>query len=95
MSKQAVEAIIGKAVVDGEFRAALFSDPNETLAGYELTEVEVAALKAIDLETLESFASTLDDRVSKADFMGVISGLGGLWAGTTPDMESWRGLRSV
>ena len=95
MSKQAVESILGKAILDGEFRAALFADPEEALAAYELTEMEVAALKAIDVETLESFAGTLDERISKADYMGMISTFDGIWAGDLPGMESWRGLRAV
>jgi hypothetical protein len=65
MSKEAVEKIIGKAVLDSEFREALFADPEKVLGEYDLTEDEVAALKAIDFETLESFAGTLDDRISK------------------------------
>jgi len=74
MSKEAVEAIIGKAVVDSEFREALFADPDEALTGYDLTQEEVAALKAIDAETMESFAGTLDERISK---VFVAAGLGG------------------
>ena len=70
MSKEAVEAIIGKAVVDSEFREALFANPDEALAGYELTEVEIAALKAVDAETMESFAGSLDERISKSLIAG-------------------------
>ena len=65
MSKEAVQAIIGKAVMDAEFREALFANPEEVLAGYELTDAEIAELKAIDFETMESFAGTLDERISK------------------------------
>ena len=65
MSREAVEAIIGKAVLDSDFREELFANPEEVLAGYDLSEEEVAALKAIDAETMESFAGTLDERISK------------------------------
>jgi hypothetical protein len=65
MSKEAVEAIIGKAVLDTEFREALFANPDEVLAGYDLSEEEVAALKAIDAEAMESFAGTLDEAFSE------------------------------
>jgi hypothetical protein len=65
MSRKAVEAIIGKAVLDMEFREALFADPDNTLEGYDLTEEEVAGLKVIDSETMESLAGTLDERISK------------------------------
>jgi hypothetical protein len=66
MSKEALQAVIGKAVMDSEFREALFADPDQALEGYELTEEEVAALKAVDAETMESFAGSLDERISKS-----------------------------
>jgi hypothetical protein len=74
MTKEAVQTIIGQAVVDREFRESLFADPDEVLAGYELTEEEMVALKAIDAETMESFAGALDERISKAF---VVAGFGG------------------
>jgi hypothetical protein len=65
MTKEAVEAVVGKAVLDSEFREALFANPDEALAEYDLTEEEITALRAIDFETMESFAGTLDERISK------------------------------
>ncbi len=65
MSKKAVEAIIGKAVLDAEFREALLANPAEALAGYELTEQEMAGLKELDAESLNAMAGALDERVSK------------------------------
>ena len=69
MSKESVEAVVGKAVLDSQFREALFADPEEVLAGYELTEEETAALRAIDFETMESFAGILEERISKMSFV--------------------------
>jgi hypothetical protein len=83
MSKESVQAIIGKAVLDNEFREVLFANPDQALAGYELTEVEVAALKAIDAETMESFAGTLYERISKALIAAGFGGSGSPWAGPT------------
>jgi hypothetical protein len=77
MSKEAVQTIIGKAVTDSEFRKALFANPEEVLAGFELTEVEIAGLKAIDVETMDSFAGALDERISKAFDAGLLSALPG------------------
>lgn len=71
MSREAVEAIIGRAVLDSEFRSALFANAEETLAGYGLSDVEMTALKAVDAETLESFAGVLEDRISKSLPIGV------------------------
>ena len=70
MSKKAVEAVIGKAVLDSEFREALFANPGEVLAGYELAVEEVAALKTIDAGAIESFAGALDERISRAFVIG-------------------------
>jgi hypothetical protein len=73
MSKEAVQAVIGKAVTESEFRELLFANPEEALEGYELTEEEMAALKAIDAETMESFAGDLDERISKS-LIGSVAG---------------------
>lgn len=84
MSKESVEAIVGKAVMDSEFRESLFANPEEVLGAYDLAEDEVAALQAIDFETMESFAGTLDERISKSAillFRGADEGLLGNGAG--------------
>jgi hypothetical protein len=65
MSKEAVEAVIGKAVLDAEFRNALLADPEKALAGFDLNETEKASLKSLDSETMDVLANTLDARVSK------------------------------
>lgn len=63
MSREALEAVIGRAVMDEAFRLALFADPDATLAPYELNEGEVMALKMLDAESLEAFASGSGSRV--------------------------------
>ncbi|MGD2147743.1 MAG: Franean1_4349 family RiPP [Anaerolineae bacterium] len=80
MSKEAVQAVIGKAVMETEFRELLFANPEEALEGYELTDTEVAALKAIDAETMESFAGELDERISRMLIAGAGFGDAGLGA---------------
>jgi hypothetical protein len=84
MSKEAVQAVIGKAVTESEFRELLFANPDEALEGYELTEEEMAALKAIDAETMESFAGDLDERISRALMAGAGFGDAGLGTGAEP-----------
>jgi hypothetical protein len=83
MSKEAMEAVVGKAVLDSEFRQVLFANPEEALAGYELTEQEIAALKSFDAETIDSFADTLDEHISKV----VVASGGGLpyWKKLRPE----------
>jgi hypothetical protein len=66
MSRKMVAIIIGKTVIDGEFREALFANPDKVLAGYDLTEQERASFKTIAAEDLEAFAGTLDERLCKA-----------------------------
>ncbi|MEZ4769748.1 MAG: Os1348 family NHLP clan protein [Caldilineales bacterium] len=58
MTRRAVEAIIGKAALDEEFRNALFADPDTILTGFPLTRTERVALMAIDSESLEFFATS-------------------------------------
>ena len=41
MSRRALEAVIGRAILDEEFRLALFADPEAALVDYELTEDEL------------------------------------------------------
>ena len=63
MSREALEAVIGRAVIDEEFRLALFADPDSALAGYALTEGELAALRTLDAENLDAFAGGPGSRV--------------------------------
>jgi hypothetical protein len=92
MSKQAVQEVIGKAVTDSEFRNALFANPDEALAGYELTDAEVASLKSIDSETMESFAGSLDERISKALVIGIYAGMASGGGTSVPKGPGWSGL---
>jgi hypothetical protein len=54
VSRQGLEAVVGRAILDAEFRFTLFADPDAVLAEYGLTPVEFAALKALDAETLDA-----------------------------------------
>ena len=66
MSKENVEQIIGKAVIDGDYRELLFSEPDKALEGYELTEEESTALKGIEREKLDEVVSEIEERISRA-----------------------------
>ena len=92
MSKQAVQAVIGRAVTDSMFRDMLFATPEKALTGYDLSGDEVHALKAIDAESMETLAGSLDDRISKAFIIGWNAALGG--GGTTaPSQGPYTGPR--
>jgi len=57
MSQRELEAVIGRAILDQEFRMELYANPTATLAGYELTEAEVTALRSVDAESLDACGS--------------------------------------
>jgi hypothetical protein len=70
MSQEHVQNIIGRAVSDPAFRALLFSDPGKALAGYELTDAEIAALRGLTPEQFDSHAADLETRISRSVLMG-------------------------
>ena len=59
MTQRDLEAVIGRAILDQEFRMELFADRSAALAGYELTEAEVAALRSVDAESLDACGNGL------------------------------------
>ena len=59
MPQQALEAIIGRAMLDEDFRMALFADPDQALVGYRLTKKERMAIANVDAETLDIFSDRL------------------------------------
>ena len=63
MSRHALEDVIGRAILDEEFRMTLFADPASALAGYELTAAELMALKSMDAENLDACADVLGRQV--------------------------------
>jgi hypothetical protein len=65
MSQSAVEQVVGKMLLDADFRQQMDSDIDQALRGYDLTDGEVEGLKNIDLEDFQQSVSGLDERVSK------------------------------
>jgi hypothetical protein len=70
MSQDAISQIIGRAVTDAEFRALLFSSPEQALEGYNLADDEKEALKNLKQEDLEDFSTKLDSRITKRAWRG-------------------------
>jgi hypothetical protein len=70
MSQESVERIIGRAVTDPAFRQRLIDNAAEACKEYDLTPDELAALEALDAESLKAFAGTLDSRISKSGGAG-------------------------
>jgi hypothetical protein len=65
MGEDAVAQIIGRAVMDDDFRALLLSNPEQALQGYDLSDDETEALKSLKQEDLEDFSAKLDSRITK------------------------------
>jgi hypothetical protein len=63
VSQQALQAVIGRAILDAKFRFALYADPATALVEYELTGDEMAALQAVDAESLEACAIGLSRHI--------------------------------
>ena len=63
-TEKEMHELIGRAIADPEFRAGLVEDPEKAIkeTGYELTEEQLAGLKATDLQAL---SEGLDERLSK------------------------------
>jgi hypothetical protein len=65
MSRQVVQSLIGRAVMDAEFRELLFSDPDKVFEGLDLTEEEEVMLRNLDPDEVADFAGKLDERITK------------------------------
>lgn len=72
MSRTAVEQVIARAMVEADFRQQLIDNARVACTEYDLTEEELAALDALDTESLKAFAGTLDVRISKTGGKGFI-----------------------
>jgi hypothetical protein len=68
MSERAVEQIVGKMLLNPEFRQLMATDLDQAIAGYDLTEAELQNLKDIDMDDFHQSVTGLDARVSKAGF---------------------------
>ena len=74
MSRQVLEAVIGRAVLDKDFRVTLFVEPEVALIEYELTEEELAALKKMDAESLDACGETIGRRVAPDRYPPLLPG---------------------
>ncbi len=70
MSAETIQQIIGRAIAEEPFRELLFSNPDQALAGFDLTGDEIVGLKGLKREEFDAAAGDLEQRISKS-FMGV------------------------
>ena len=74
MAHRSIEILIGRLVTNELFRAAFLGNPTATLtgfmdSGYELTSVEIAALRATSFDLWEQVAERIDPRLQQASLM--------------------------
>ena len=58
-----VQTVIGKAVVDTEYRELLFSDPEEAIKDQNLTTEEIAGLKGLSRAKFNEVSAELEDQM--------------------------------
>ncbi|MGH2452361.1 MAG: Os1348 family NHLP clan protein [bacterium] len=63
MSREGVVSFVTRAMEDEAFRAQLKANPDATLAQFDLTAEEIAAIKSADPTKLEHLG--VDERVTK------------------------------
>lgn len=73
MAQRSIEILIGRLVTDEVFRSAFRTDAVATLvgfveSGYELTALEIDALRATPGDVWEQVAERIDPRLQKASF---------------------------
>ncbi len=83
MAQRNVEIVIGRLMTDEAFRMAFFDDPAMALtrfieSGYDLTALEVAALRATDAGVCAQAAEKIDPRLQKVSFAGCVDDKEGL-----------------
>ncbi len=66
MSAESVKQIIGRAIAEEPFRELLFTNPDQALAGFDLTADEIGALKGLKREEFDAAAGDLEQRISKS-----------------------------
>jgi hypothetical protein len=69
MSLTAVQAIIGKAIIDPGFREQLKTDPDAVFAIRDVTPDEMEAIRAMDWDAVSSIGTGLEQRVSRMGIM--------------------------
>ncbi len=73
MAQRSIEILIGRLITDEAFRSAFHRNAPATLtrfmeSGYELTPVEITALRATPADLWERVADRIDPRLQKASF---------------------------
>lgn len=65
MAHEALQAMVGTAIVDSTFRRSLLNQSPEALRRFELTPEESAAVQRINAQTIEGFARELHGWITR------------------------------
>ncbi len=73
MAQRSIEILIGRLITDEAFRSAFRKDAGTTLtgfieSGYDLTLLEITALRATPARLWERVAEQIDPRLQKMSF---------------------------
>ena len=69
MTMDEIEKVIGRAVLDEEFRELLFSDPEKALASFDLTDEERKKLLTLAQDEFKESFGGLGKRITKGKYL--------------------------
>lgn len=61
-----VQTVLGRAIVDEEFRDTLFDRLDIVAKEYELSEIDLRIVKNVNMEEIEELAEALNSKIIKA-----------------------------
>ncbi|WP_420642886.1 Os1348 family NHLP clan protein [Candidatus Leptofilum sp.] len=67
---EALDQVVERAVTDKDFRSLLFSDLNQALEGYPVSDEERKLLENLDEDNFDEFAGGLGSRTTKGFMPG-------------------------
>jgi hypothetical protein len=75
VAQRSIEVLIGRLITDEAFRFAFCGNATTTLtefmeSGYELTAVEIAAMRTTPADTWKRIAGQIDPRLQKVSLRG-------------------------
>jgi hypothetical protein len=68
MSKQAFHQVVGRMVVDAEFRSRVVEKGEKALSRYDLTATEIQKILALDVKTVEQLSEQINQRFTPKKF---------------------------
>ncbi len=88
MSTMEARKVVGRAILEEDFRKLLSEDPEKALAGYDLNQEEQDALRSIPSEFVDDVANTLPERISMSIFGDLLG-----WTPGNQDAEAFMNLQ--